>query len=300
MSIKVEKIKDYNGHKDSIYGLCKGIKPDTFISGGGDGYIVEWDTNSHSDGKLIARIEGSVYTLYTETEKPYLYVGTAKGDLYIFDLQQVTLLYTLPLHIGGIFDILKIGQYLYVAGADGIISVLNYHDFSIHQKIKVSDKSIRKIIHDTTTNTLFAGCSDAYIYKLPLDHLYQVTRIEGHENSIFALLLNPINHHLLSGGRDAQLHIYDLEKQIELEKIAAHLLHIKDIIYIPKFELLASSSMDKSIKLWDAHTYTLLKVLDKPKYIAHSSSINKLLMIQDETLLSVSDDKNIIAWKLSV
>jgi WD40 repeat protein len=300
MSIKVEKIKDYNGHKDSIYGLCKGIKPDTFISGGGDGYIVEWNIDNQSDGKLIARIEGSVYTLYTETENPYLYVGTAKGDLYIFDLVNTALLYILPLHSGGIFDILKIDQLLYTAGADGIISVINLSDYTLYKKIKVSDKSIRIIIYNHHTQTIFAGCSDSYIYQIPLNNLDQVSRFYGHENTIFALLINPLNQELISGGRDAQLHIHDIEKQIEINKIPAHLLHIKDIIYIPKFKIFATCSMDKSIKLWDAQTYTLLKVLDKPKYFAHASSVNKLLLFNDYMLISVSDDKNIIAWNLSI
>ena len=57
--------------------------------------------------------------------------------------------------------------------------------------------------------------------------------------------------------------------------------------------------MDKSIKIWDAREYKLLKVIDKARHAGHGTSINKLWWSEYENLLvSASDDKKISVWNL--
>ena len=73
---------------------------------------------------------------------------------------------------------------------------------------------------------------------------------------------------------------------------------INHISIDPSHSLLASCSMDKAIKIWEIKTKTLLKVVDKRKYPAHGTSINRLLWNSEDILLSCSDDRTITAWKV--
>ena len=58
--------------------------------------------------------------------------------------------------------------------------------------------------------------------------------------------------------------------------------------------------MDKSIKIWGADDFKLYKVISREKgYDAHKLSVNKFTWNGDE-LISVSDDKRIIIWRLSL
>jgi WD40 repeat protein len=68
----------------------------------------------------------------------------------------------------------------------------------------------------------------------------------------------------------------------------------------PNKKLLASASRDKTIKIWDAESLELLKVLDRTKYpTSHTHSVNRLLWLNDDTLISTGDDRKVICWKIS-
>ena len=58
--------------------------------------------------------------------------------------------------------------------------------------------------------------------------------------------------------------------------------------------------MDKAIKVWDAKTFKLLKVIDKARHAGHGTSVNKLLwMNYKDTLVSCSDDRTISLWDIN-
>jgi WD40 repeat protein len=57
--------------------------------------------------------------------------------------------------------------------------------------------------------------------------------------------------------------------------------------------------MDKSIKIWDAATFRLLKVIDRARHAGHGTSINKLLWTNfNNQLVSAGDDKRISVWDI--
>jgi WD40 repeat protein len=57
--------------------------------------------------------------------------------------------------------------------------------------------------------------------------------------------------------------------------------------------------MDKSIKVWDAESYKLLKVIDKARYAGHGTSINKVAWSSyNQNIISISDDRKISIWNL--
>ena len=57
--------------------------------------------------------------------------------------------------------------------------------------------------------------------------------------------------------------------------------------------------MDKSIKVWDAESEKLLKVIDKSRHAGHGTSVNKLLWSDyNDQLISASDDRQISVWDI--
>jgi WD40 repeat protein len=57
--------------------------------------------------------------------------------------------------------------------------------------------------------------------------------------------------------------------------------------------------MDKSIKVWDAEEYKLLKVIDKSRHAGHGTSVNKLLWTPfNDQLISASDDRTLSVWQI--
>jgi WD40 repeat protein len=76
---------------------------------------------------------------------------------------------------------------------------------------------------------------------------------------------------------------------------------INNISYRPDGKYFATCSMDKSIKIWDASTFRLLKVIDKSRHAGHATSVNKLLWTAyEDQLVSASDDHTLSIWNIQM
>lgn len=297
--IQIQKLGQFAGHKDYVYAIGKSQKENHFYTGAADGYIVEWSYNDKADGVLISRVSRPVYSFLLNSEKMQLLAGTAQGSLHCIDLNQQTETRNIEAHTLGLYDLKTYQNRLISVGGDGIINIWDLDTLQLICKIKGSDKSARCIAMHPNENEFAVGFSDFSI-KIYDAETYQLKRtLNGHSNSVFALSYSIDGKYLISGGRDAKLKVWDVESGFELlHDIPAHTLHINTIVFNPENTLLATGSMDKTIKIWDAQTFKLLKVIDKARNQSHSTSVNKLLWLDNETLASVSDDKMTMLWEV--
>lgn len=58
--------------------------------------------------------------------------------------------------------------------------------------------------------------------------------------------------------------------------------------------------MDKTIRLWNTDTWELIKVIDFQKHEAHTSSVNCGLWLNENIVISCSDDRSIQAFHIEL
>jgi WD40 repeat protein len=76
-------------------------------------------------------------------------------------------------------------------------------------------------------------------------------------------------------------------------------LALNHLSFSPDGQWLASASMDKTLKIWNAQTLKLLKVVDYRRHAAHTSSVNRALWLHDsEGIITCSDDRQVLGWHL--
>jgi WD40 repeat protein len=161
--------------------------------------------------------------------------------------------------------------------------------------MKVSTKSIRSLSHNEKEKKIYAGSSDNYIYIIDTIKISIIAKLSGHKNSVFCTSLFGKNK-ILSGSRDAQLASWNMESQSIDKIVVAHMATINSLSLNPNNNLLATASRDKTIKLWEADSLNLLKVIENQKMPAHQRSVNKILWLDDNYLISASDDTKVILW----
>jgi len=92
--------------------------------------------------------------------------------------------------------------------------------------------------------------------------------------------------------------IWDIDKDVCLKTIdqGLHDAWISSLIELKNSELLATSSWDKTIKIWDISQdkSTCIKTLK-----GHSRCINKIRKLNDQMLVSAADDKTIMIWNIN-
>lgn len=297
--IEVHKAHAYTGHKDCIYGMGMGFEPDTFVTGGAEGWVVEWNYENPADGNLLVQVNAPIYSFLLQQEARQLLCGTRAGNLHVIDMQQRKEVRNIEAHAAGIFDIQQADKHFITAGGDGVVKVWD-EEMALFAKLNHSDKSARVIAVHPTLPEMAVGYSDNCIRIFNTENFKQLLEIKAHDNSVFALAYSPDGKHLLSGGRDAVLKIWDAQDAYTpLQTINAHWYHINAIAFNGTGKLFATASLDKTVKVWDAESFELLKVMDFEKYGGHTTSVNKILWVEDNRLISCSDDRTAILWNLS-
>ena len=293
----VTKLHEFAGHSDSIYTAAFNAETQQLYTAGGDGMVAIWNTVDRGDGALLVRVGFAVYSMCLLYKK--LLLGNRMGNLYIIDTETKTEERNIEAHSQGVFDIVfdtEVGL-VYSCGFDGVLQVWDAK-FNLVHSIKLSTKSLRCIC--LLPGKIAVAASDFTVYILDKQTFEISAKLKSHTNSVFALAYNPIEQELLSGGRDCYIKIWDTKSWLLKREYIGAKLHINHISFNSDFSNYAVSSMDKTIKIFDAETHEPLKFIDKEKNNGHTSSVNKSLWLKQNSLISISDDKKAIQWSLKL
>ena len=292
------KLFQFQGHQDSIYHLVSAEDGKSFFSAGGDGMIVRWSLDEPDQGKLVAKVEGSVYAMCFDPKSGTLLIGQNNEGIHAVDVERKERIRSIGLGPTALFSILKVEDHIYVGSGEGDLIKLAYSNFSILGRIKFSSKSLRTIAREPKSGNLALGFSDQRIRYVDPGTMEVIHEWEAHRHSVFTLAFSPDGEHLVSGSRDARICRWRTGGNFEpTGTVAAHLFAINHISFSPDGEHFLTCSMDKTIKIWSTADLSLLRVLDKARHAGHGNSVNRLLWLNDDTFVSVGDDRIVSVWK---
>ncbi len=284
MAVKLAKVAQLKGHKDSIYDIDISEDGSIIYSAGADGYVVCWDWQNSKDGRVVLSAQRPLYSVYLNQINDRLYAGSQDGQIYEVDLSKNELISTVQRHKGGVFGFIEIQAEVHSFGEDGILAN------RLNSK-SISNKSLRVAVN--TGNGYAIGSSDHTI-KILNENKDLITEISAHENSVFALSMSGTDV-LASSGRDAMIKLWDLKSYQALKSVAAHSFQVTSLAF--QNEILLSSSMDKSIRIWN-DDLDLLKVADPLRDQGHTNCVNKVKWLNQSMFVSSSDDRSIIIWEI--
>ncbi len=299
--IQVEKLFQVAAHTGSVYTIISDGN-EAIYTAGSDGIVIKWNINHPESPRAVAKIVGQIFSLYLYQPLNQLWIGTMSGAVYVIDLNLKKEIHHFVNHTASVFDIqLSSDGKIFVVSKDGSISIWEPTTSTFIESIHIADGGLRKISFHPTRDEIAIGASDNFIYILSKDNYQLLNKFSSHTNSVFSLCYSSDETELYSGGRDALLHSYDvLNEYYELRKLPAHLFTVNDIVLLDN-NLLATASRDKNIKIWSEENLELLQVIDLAKFQSHKNSVNKLCWLSEEKILvSVSDDRSIIAWRITI
>lgn len=298
--MKVQRIAKLTGHKASIFTVIQGKSLNHFLSGAGDGWVIEWDMRNMEQAKVLAKIGSNIFSAQLIPERNLLVVGNMHGGVHWVDLQEKDNTNNILHHTRGVFDIRYFKGHIYTAGGQGKFTKWNIETQLPIETIQLTQERLRSIDFSEKRNEILIGASDNAMYLLDAD-TFQVKKqeFEAHENSVFVAKYSPDQKYIFSGGRDAQLRVWDIETLREVSTQAAHWFTINDLVFHPNGKWFATASRDKTIKIWDTTTFKLLKVIEVIKLGGHVNSVNKLYWSSHENwLISCSDDRTVMVWEI--
>ena len=324
--MQITKIAQLTGHTGAVFAITEGGDAQHILSGAGDGWVVEWDLAKPDLGRLVAKVERNIFSLLFQKNQNKIIAGDMDGGVRFVDLAEPSQIRNVAHHGGkGCFD-MKIGDnQLFTIGGDGILTRWSLVENRSLESIQLSHKSLRCFDFSKLRNEFAIGSSDGSVYfvdatTLELKGIFEKT----HDNSVFSICYTPNSLQLLTGGRDAYLKLWHLPQNTEgalfeknnapIAALPAHLFTVNSIVFHPTNPtIFATASRDRTIKIWQLEAsndsksktqnpkLTLLKVIDTIRYGCHIRSVNRLFWSNyNDYLISVSDDRSLIIWKIAM
>ena len=302
----IEKIAQLTGHQAAVFAIGEGRTPQHVVSGAGDGWLVEWDLATPDLGRLLAKVERNIFSLQFIKHQNRIVVGDMDGGVRFVDLNQPEKTVNIKHHSKGCFDIRLFDNQLFTIGGEGTITRWSVAESRSIESLQLSAKSLRSLNICVAKREIVVGGSDGNVYFLDLDTFDVKQTIKtAHSNSVFSALYTPDGKHLLTGGRDAFIKLWSLEapQYFPFFEAPAHLFTVNSIAFHPSNPMLfATASRDRTIKIWEIQGTTLVlrKVIDTIRHGCHIRSVNRLFWSTfNDYLISVSDDRSVIVWKIS-
>jgi len=295
MPLTFNHLQKFTGHNGAIYSLDNGSESGLFYSGGGDGWLVEWNPGVSQDGRLIAQTGVKIFSLCVVPDQEKIFIGNMDGGIHEINQKNGTNTANIAHHSKGLFSIIWKDQQLYTLGGEGKFTRWKTSPLKPEFTIQLSNSALRCADFCPRRNEWAIGASDGNIYLLDGENLTPKTTIpNAHQNSVFAIRYHPEKPYLISGGRDAHLNVFELETQEKMVSLPAHWFTINSIAFSPTLPYFATASRDKTVKIWDTDEFNLLKVLEG----YHFNSVNSLLWTKNgDQLLTAGDDRVINFFK---
>ncbi len=308
------------GHRNLVKSVDFSPDGQFIVSGSEDNTVKLWQKN----GKLLTTLEGHQDSVYEVAFSPdSQLIASASADqtikLWQVDPQQknVQLLQTLKGHQDSVYGVAfsSNSQLIASASADQTIKLwqvdpqqknvqllqtlkghreeVNAVAFSpdgLHPKGNKLEHGGQLIVSGSGDNTIKIWQRDGTLIKT----------LKGHKSTVFDLDISadglPSNggQLIVSGSGDNTIKLWNINNGKLLATLEGHLDSVLGVKFRPNSTMIASASVDKTIKLWqwDGKQANLEKTL-----MGHSAAVQSIDFSPDgKTLASGSNDRTVILW----
>lgn len=254
-ALKGQGFNSLKGHTGSVMDISFIPGTNTMFTTGGDGKIIKWNIiNSDYTQEIVAENSFVQRALSVTPDGKYLICATDESNILVFSLEnQVEQPQKLTGHTSIISNVVVApnNEYFVSSSNDKTIRKWNLKTFT-GEIISENESKINTITISPDSKTIAVGLQDGNIRLLHLDNLSQPGQITRDANiAVTSLKYNHNGNWLVSGDSKGNVSIWDVEKRSLIENLEGHRSRIYDIDFNVKDDLMATSSLDGTVRLWD-------------------------------------------------
>lgn len=285
-----EKFNLLQGHEGAVRSLAFLPASGVFYSSGGDGKILRWDLNGNTrsyrtliDNNFINR------SLAISHNGRWLACGTTTSGIQLFNLNQANSPPTMLQGHKGWVEALSFttdGKGLYSASTDLTLMYWDLIGNTSTPFITLTSK-VKCLAVSPAGRFMFGGTDDGKVIRWNLDNREETVVFSSDAgNTIYSIAINSTGSRIAIVDKSGTLRIMDARNNSVIRTIAAHSARIHDVKFSPDDRQIATSSMDKTLKIWDAGNLT-----NRPIVInRHNEWVFSLAFSSDGKYLVSSDE----------
>ena len=257
------------GHTDVVHGLAFAGTGDVLASGSYDRTIRLWDANSGETRHTLHAHTLQIRWLTVSADGYTLASGGHDHFVCLWDVRSGQRLHTLLGHAYPIYHIAfrTDGRTLATVGVDQTICLWDVQSGQRLDTIPVYRNELHTLAVSRSGAPgihLLASAGDDCLIRLweiaapsadPLRGGSRLLRtLAGHRRSVYALACSPDSSLLASGGREAEVWLWQTESGRRSRAFTGHSADVKALCFRTDGAQLVSASRDKTLRIWDVTT----------------------------------------------
>ena len=292
-------IRELHGHRRRIRTIA--FLPDgkSVVSGSADHTIRIWDMKSGKQRHQFIGHDEEVTSLAVSADGSTLASASEDWTIRLWDVKSRKAIRLLRGHESSVLSVafLRDARTLLSLGKDRILRVWSVSTGNELRKLRSADHAIPQVLAVSPDNTLLAlGGHDTLIHFWDLATWNEkCIAPAGHEGTLQAAIFSQDEKTILTVGKDATFRTWNSSTS---EQCSVVRLGSANAYFLsPDAQLIASnglSSDDHSLRLWEAKTGKLIKVLEGHKKWVHSISISQ----NREFIASVAFEDDMRIWSV--
>lgn len=295
--MKLEKLKSISGHAAAIYDVTSKDQNYAFTTSA-DKFVARWDLKRGVQDNFAIKLEFSGFRIALNQKTQTLAIGNSKGGIHFVDLVNKVEKRLLSQHKSAIFSLSfdEINNVYYSGDAEGYFCVWNGDTFDLSLTLPLNCGKIRQISINENAKYIAICGQDGSVRILETQFYNEVSTLKAHRLGANCAVFR--QDLLYTGGKDAHIALWDWKSNNKLKSIPAHNYAVYDLALFDDNSYLVSVSFDKSIKLWNSDDLSIVERVEY-KNGGHRHVVNRISKLDDLSFLTVSDDKQIIHWRIS-
>jgi WD40 repeat protein len=260
-----EELRTLRGHTNKI-GSVDWRDGGAVITGSGDQTVREWNVVDGSQERVLAKLAVNAFRLALSPNRSVLATGATDGAIRLLDARSGNLLQTFPGHRG----------------------------------------RVRAVAFSTDGQTVASAGDDrrALIWDVASGQLRRT--ITAHSTGLTSLAFTPDGGRLVTASQDGSIKLSEIAARTSDEDLVCrgHEDFVLKISFGRAGQRLASASADGTVRVWNASTGELDRVLTHPPSIGAAASSNLdphwmqsvVWCSRDSTLIASGNDGSLYAW----
>ncbi len=301
-------IKYLVGHTKSVNSVAFSPNGKTLISVGAEGVCL-WDVNT---GEYIEDVPIPAVSAAFSPDGRTCAIGSETG-ISVRNAHTFNLLKSLMENIGSedigslaARDIGSLGSVVFSPDGNTIASCggndIHLWDSQTNQLLKTligHTDSVNSVVFSPDRKTIASASNDRTIRLWNVNTREHIKTLMGHTNSVSSVVFSPDGNTIASGSNDKTIRLWNANTGELLKTLKGHIENINTVAFSPNGKTIISGSgrlvyrgeredvgtcVGQEIRLWNAHTGELLKILK-----GHISVVNSVVFSPDgNTIASAS------------